>query len=249
MLEVLEIPHARARSPITLPGYRAGMPPPNAGRKFPAEVLTRDEFSRLLAACSRRGSAGLRMRALLVVLYRSGLRIAEALSLEPKDVDFESRSITVLHGKGDKRRVVGIDDQALAVVEKWMERRRALGIPRGRVIFCVLSEPTKGKPMYSSVVREAMKDLGLKAGIEKRVHPHGLRHAFASELSREGVSLTVIQTLLGHSDLATTARYVAHLTPWEAIERIHSRPAWNADHGDTAQISSMGSLQASTTIP
>jgi len=228
MLEVLGAP--RRRSYITLPGYRAGMKPANAGHTYPAEVLTRDEVNRLLAACSRRGNAGLRTRALITLLYRSGLRVAEALALRPKDIDLENGTVTVLHGKGDRRRTVGVDAQALAVVQLWLDRRRQLGIGVGSPVFCTISQPNPGQEMHSSVVRECFKDLAVKAGIDKRVHPHGLRHTHASELAREGVPLHVIRKQLGHQDLATTARYIDHLTPWEVIDAIRSREDWATPH-------------------
>jgi len=219
MLEVA----APRRSPITLPGYRLGMRPGNFGQKYPAEVLTRDEVSRLLAACSRHGSAGLRNRALIVVMWRSGLRIAEALALRAKDVNLEAGTITVLHGKGDRARTVGIDAQAGAVLEQWLARRRELRLPAAAVIFCTISRPRPGRPMHSAYVREALKDLGQKAGIEKRVHPHGLRHTHASELAREGVPVHVIRKQLGHASLATTERYIDHLAPLEVIHAMQGR--------------------------
>lgn len=209
--------NGRYRSAVTLPGYRLGMKPGNAGRKFPAEVLTREEIERLLAALGR-GYAGARNRAIVVVLWRCGLRVAEALALHPKDVDLAAGTVTVLHGKGDRRRLVGIDTGASAVVEKWMLKRAELGLGRGAPLFCVISQPTLGKPLYSAYVREALKDAALRAGIDKRVHPHGFRHTFACELAREGAPMTTVQRLLGHGDLATTARYLAGLSPWEAID-------------------------------
>lgn len=224
MLEVIA-PRTR-RSYITQAGYRAGMKPPNAGKTYPAEVLTLEEVGRLLAACSKRGSAGLRTRALIVVLYRSGLRIDEALSLKPKDVDLVAGTITVLHGKGNRRRTVGIDPQAAAVVEQWAARRRGLGLTVSAPLFCTISQPRPGRKMHSSVVREAFKDLAVKAGIDKRVHPHGFRHTHASELAREGVGINIIQRQLGHSDLATTARYIDHLAPWEVVDAIRNRTGW-----------------------
>ena len=224
MLEVLA-PN-RGRSYVTRSGYRAGMKPANAGHTYPAEVLTREEVNRLIAACSPRGNAGLRTRALITLLYRSGLRVAEALALRPKDIDLIVGTVTVLHGKGNRRRTVGVDAQALAVVQLWLDRRRALGIGPTAPVFCTITKPNPGKEMYSSVVREAFKDLAVKAGIDKRVHPHGLRHTHASELAREGVPLHVIRRQLGHQDLATTARYIDHLTPWEVIDAIRSRENW-----------------------
>jgi site-specific recombinase XerD len=212
------------------------MDPPNKGKRYPAEVYTRDEINSVLDQCSRRGSAGLRTRALIVLLWRSGLRIAEALALEVKDIDLEHGTVTVLHGKGDRRRMAGIDAQAIAVVERWLERRRQLGIRRGAPVFCTISRPSMGLPMHSSVVRETFKDLAARAGLEKRFHPHGLRHTFASELAEEGVDLRKIQRQLGHSELATTAHYIDHLMPWDVIRAIHERPAWSdwTTHTDDA---------------
>lgn len=220
---MLKLVGERSRSPITLPGYRLGMRPANYGQKYPAEVLTRDEVGRLLAACSRRGHAGLRNRALIVVLWRTGLRIAEALALRTKDVNLEAGTITILHGKGDRARTVGIDPQAGAVLEQWLERRRAIGMTPASPLFCTISQPRPGRPLHSAYVREAFKDLAMKAGIEKRVHPHGLRHTHASELAREGVPVHVIRKQLGHASLATTERYIDHLAPLEVIHAMQAR--------------------------
>lgn len=228
---MLEIAAARRRSYVTLPGYRAGMKPANYGKRYPAEVLSRDEVARLLAACSRRGSAGLRMRALIVLLYRSGLRISEALDLQVKDIDLEHGTIAVLHGKGDRSRVVGIDPQGQAVIERWLARRRELGL-RGGIVFCLITKgPRFGGRQHSSVVREALKSLAVKADIEKRVHPHGLRHTHAAEIAREGVPIHIIRKQLGHVDLGTTARYIDHLTPQDVIDAIRGREPW-ATHQD-----------------
>jgi integrase len=219
----------RRRSYVTLPGYRAGMRPANYGQRYPAEVLTREELDRLLAVCSRRGPVGIRNRALIVVMWRSGLRIAEALALHRKDVNLEAGTITVLHGKGDRARTVGIDPQAGEVIQRWIDKRRAIGVSVAAPLFCTVSGPTKGRKLLDSYVREALKALGVKAGIEKRVHPHGLRHTHAAELAREGVPVHVIRKQLGHSSLATTERYIDHLTPLEVIRAIQQRPGWEPE--------------------
>lgn len=226
--------NGRARSVVTLPGYRAGMKPANYGQKYPAEILTRAEIGRLLAVCSRRGHAGVRNRALIVVMWRAGLRIAEALALRVKDVDLDAGTITVLHGKGNRRRIVGIDPEALAVIERWIVRRRELGIGPGSPLFCTISGDTRGRPVKDSCVREALKDLAAKAGIEKRVHPHGLRHTHAAELAHEGVPVHVIRRQLGHSSLATTERYIDHLSPMDVIEAMRKRD-W-ARHGEPTTV-------------
>lgn len=220
----------RNQSPVIDPNYRRGRKPANAGQTYPPEPLTADEVGRLLAACSRRGKCGIRNRAIIVVMWRCGLRIAEALALELRDVDLEQGTITVRHGKGDKRRVVGIDPTAAAVVEKWIEVRAGLGVrfqsraPRKVApLFCAVSTDVLGNPVWDSYVREMLKELGVKAGIEKRVHPHGFRHTHAYELLREGTLLPIIQKQLGHSDLATTAKYVDHLLPQDVIDAMRVR--------------------------
>jgi site-specific recombinase XerD len=140
----------------------------------------------------------------------------------------------VLHGKGDKRRLVGIDTEACAVIELWLPKRQALGVGPMRPLFCVCRKPHVGRAMNPSSVREHLPELAVRAGIQKRVHPHGLRHTFASELMREGVPLQHIQRLLGHADLRTTVRYLHDLNPTEAIAAVRARPAWNG-HDDASQ--------------
>src|SRR5664280_745969 len=177
--------------------------------KYPVEILTPEEVRRLIVACSPKAPTGIRNRALLTVLYRTGIRLGEALALKRKDVDLEAGTLTVLHGKGDKRRTVGLEPGAAAVLATWLERRKALGINAHQMLFCTL----KGAPIHQGYVRPLMKRLAKRAGIEKRVHAHGLRHALASELANSGVPVTVIQRHLGHSSLATTATYLDHIAP------------------------------------
>lgn len=193
--------------------------PANRGQKLPPEPLSAQEAKALLRACSRRAPTGVRNAALLAVMYRGGLRSGEALALYPKDVDRRAGTVRVLHGKGDRSRVVGLDSGAFALLERWIDRRKALGIKRTVPLFCTL----RGEALDPSYVRHAVKRLARRAGIEKRVHPHGLRHTHAAELAWEGVPMNVIQAQLGHSSLATTSRYLAHVAPQEVIEAMRSR--------------------------
>ncbi len=206
-------------STVTTPGFRKGEPPANKGKTYPAEVLTPEEVRALLAQCSTTSSYGLRHRALITLLYRTGLRLGEALALQLKDLDLGVGSVTVLHGKGDRRRTVGIDPGAVRVVEAWLERRRTLGIAAAAPVFCTLA----GRPMQPSVVRSMLPRLARRAGISKRVHPHGLRHTHAYELMMEGVPIGIIQRQLGHMSLATTNTYLAHIAPKEVIDTIGKR--------------------------
>jgi len=193
--------------------------PGNKGRRFPAEPLTEGEVRALIRASSPRAATGVRNRALIAVLYRGGLRAAEALALHPKDVDQAAGAVVVLHGKGDRRRTVGMDPAAFALLERWMDKRRQLALPARRPVFCTL----KGQPMDPSYVRRLLPRLSARAGIDKRVHPHGLRHTHAFELAAEGVPVHVIQQQLGHGSLATTDRYLRHVAPIERIAAMQTR--------------------------
>jgi site-specific recombinase XerD len=210
------------RSPVTYASYRLGKEPPNKGLKFPPEVLTPEEIFRLMAACERRGRvAALHNRAMIAIGARSGLRCAEMLALYPKDVDLERGRVAVLHGKGDKARVVALDTGACAIVRQWADQRAKLGFDGRHALFCVVQGPTAGKPVQAPYVRQLVKDLASAAGIEKRVHYHGLRHSYASYLLDKGVPIHFIKRMLGHSSIAITEHYADHISPSKVIEMLH----------------------------
>jgi len=112
-----------------------------------------------------------------------------------------------------------MDPAAFALLERWLDKRRALGLSGRRPIFCTL----RGEPLDSSYVRRLLPRLAVKAGIEKRVHAHGLRHAHAAELAAEGLPVNVVQQQLGHGSLATTDRYLRHIAPRERVEAMRAR--------------------------
>jgi integrase len=193
-----------------------GQPSPARGRTFPAEPLTRAEVASLIAQCSRRAPTGIRNRALVHLLYQSGLRITEALSLRPADVRMDKHEIRVLHGKGDKATVRGFHPLADDALLRWLDTRKALAAQHGwknGPLFCTLD----GQPLSDRYVRDMLKRQAAKAGIDKRVHPHGLRHTFAVELEEAGMPVTAISKLLGHSSVAVTHRYLDHLTNGQAV--------------------------------
>jgi integrase/recombinase XerD len=196
-------------------GSVKGDEPGNKGRAFPPKPLTPDEVAAIIAGCSPRARTGIRNRALLMLLYRSGLRISEALALKPSDVDLNRHTCRVLHGKGDKATVRGFHPTATDALARWIDTRTALG-QRNGPLFCTL----RGDPMHAQYVRLLLGRLAIKAGIEKRVHPHGLRHTFAVELEQVGASVTTISKLLGHSSIAVTARYLDHLSNEQAVSAL-----------------------------
>ena len=190
----------------------------NRGRTYPAEPLSQVEVQQLMDGMNR-GVTGTRNRALVAVLYRSGLRVSEALALRVKDIDRDARSIRVLRGKGGKARVVGIDDGGLRYLERWLEARGERGLPASAPVFCKLD----GGEWDPSAVRRMLSRAGEAAGLGKRVHPHGLRHSMAAELAREGVPATLIQRQLGHGSLGTTNTYLQSIASAEVIEAMGNR--------------------------
>ena len=210
------------RTAGAFPGAGAGVEPAHNGLKLPAEILTPQEILAMLAAC-KDTVTGVRGRALITVMYRSGLRVGEALALQPKDVDLRIGSIAVLHGKGDRRRTVGIDPGASPIIQQWvMTRSQQLAPPQGVPLFC----SQKCRKMSSTMVREMLIRLARRTGIEKRVHPHGLRHTMAYELLMEGVPIPIIQRQLGHISLQTTDTYLSHIAPKQVLEFITAR-SWD----------------------
>lgn len=191
----------------------------NKGKKFPPEPLSTDEVLRLMNQCSRRAPTGVRDRALIAMMWRGQLRVSEALALKPSDVDMKELTVRVLHGKGDKWRLVVIDQQTVDVLQTWLAVRASLGWNGRQPLFCTL----RGGPMNPACVREMLPQRAAKAGIEKRCNPHNLRHSGASGLVDEGVPLLEIQEQLGHASPATVSRYLHQLNPKARIDRLRSR--------------------------
>ncbi|MGH2954390.1 MAG: tyrosine-type recombinase/integrase [Solirubrobacterales bacterium] len=149
------------------------------------------------------------MRGLIVVLWRAGLRIAEALGLAERDLDPSRGAILVRHGKGDRRREVGMDEWGWEQLRPWIDHREAMPIG---ALFCVVNGPTCGRPWSAPAARTQLRRIAAQAGVRRRFAPHQLRHAHAVEMAREGVPLNVIQRQLGHADLGVTSVYCREST-------------------------------------
>jgi site-specific recombinase XerD len=161
-----------------------------------------------------------RTRALIVVLWRAGLRIAEALDLAESDLDHARGSLLVRHGKGGKRREVGMDDWGWEQLRPWTRSRTTLTVGH---LFCVIDGPTCGRPWAPGAVRTQLRRLAVQTGVRRRFAPHQLRHAHAVEMAREGVPLNVIQRQLGHTNLGVTSVYLQGIDTAEIIQTIHAR--------------------------
>jgi integrase len=209
----------RRRSPAAVPGYHAGRPPRNKGLRDPADPPRVEEIIAVMRHAGP-GVHGDRTRGLIAVLWRSGLRIAEALDLRESDLDERRGALLVRHGKGGKRREVGMDDWGWEQLRPWIGERQQMPIGR---LFCVIEGPTSGRPWAPGAVRTHLRRIGVEPGVRRRFAPHQLRHAHAVEMAREGVPLNVIQRQLGHTDLGVTSVYLQGIDNAEIINTIHAR--------------------------
>ena len=219
MPEVLLDAAGRPRSPATVPGYHAGRSPRNKGQRYPADPPT---VSEIVAVMRHAGSDvyGARLRALIVVLWRAGLRIHEALALGEADLDPRRGSLLVRRGKGGRRREVGMDDWAWEQLQPWLTTR--LELPVGPLL-CIATGPTRGRAWSPGAARTELRQAAVRAAVRRRFAPHQLRHAHAVEMAREGVPLIVIQRQLGHTNLGITSIYLQRIDSTEIIDTVHPR--------------------------
>jgi integrase/recombinase XerC len=184
---------------------------PKLPQRLPS-FLPKDESKNLLDAPVERTEAGLRDRALLELLYATGLRVAECCGLDLDDVDRHQGSVRVM-GKGGKERMVPAGDVALRALDAWLTVR---GEGRGPLF----TNPRGGR-LSTRGVHRIVKSRARAAGIERRVTPHTFRHSFATHMLGEGADLRLIQELLGHSRLSTTQRYT-HVSA-EHLMKVYDR--------------------------
>jgi len=167
------------------------------------EVLTESEQKALLAQPNSRYPTGARNKTMLQLMLDTGLRLAEACALRWKDIDLTTGKLMVRQGKGARDRTLWIGAQDLELLQEWRDRQAkdVQGSPAH--VFTTLA----GKPLSHRYVQQMVKRLAVKAGIEKNIHPHTLRHSFATDLYRETSKIRLVQKALGHSDLSTTMIY------------------------------------------
>lgn len=209
------------RPKVTWPGYHAGREPANKGKRYPIEVLTRSEVISLMEAVAGNDRTRLRNLAVITSMYRAGLRINESKHLRSKDLDPEHGLIRVLFAKGQTSRTVGIDDAGMEVLLRWEKVRLDMDVDLDAPLFC----SSTGRLLSHGYIRQMLYAAGGKARIQKRVHPHGLRHAHAFEMVMEGIPLPIVQRQLGRVWMSSTANYVDHVAPMEVVARIRMR-AW-----------------------
>lgn len=202
------------------------------GTKYPAVPITMDEVRAVVEQITGSRPLAVRNRALVWVMAGSGARVSEALGLYPSDVEVDG--LRIRDGKGHKARKVALRPEARPHLEAWIALRGTLGLNGRKPLFCSVASGAKGKgvrqpgaPIDPSYVRRLLPKLAKDAGIDKRVHAHGLRHTHASDLLARRAPLNAISGQLGHSSVATTDTYLAKIAPAERIAALEA--AWADD--------------------
>ncbi len=176
---------------------------PRLGRKLP-KVLTFEEVDALLAVPDRTKPRGIRDAAMIHLMYASGLRVSELVSLKVGDLDTKGGIVSAL-GKGGKRRLVPVGLVALEHIERYVrDVRPGVASPTDATLFV---SPRGGGPLTRQGFWRLLKRYALGAGIRTPLSPHKLRHSFATHLLRNGADLRAVQAMLGHADLGTTEIY------------------------------------------
>ena len=178
----------------------AGLRPPKSPKKLP-DALSPDEATRLVGI---EGDAPLaiRDRAMLELFYSSGLRLSELAGLTIDRVDWKTGEVRVW-GKGAKERIVPVGEPALRALTKWSEARTGMAAPASKVLFV----SQLGKPISVRSIQARIKDWAIKQGLPRHVHPHMLRHSFASHVLQSSGDLRAVQEMLGHASIASTQVY------------------------------------------
>lgn len=174
---------------------------PKAAKRLPS-TLDVDQISGLLDHVEQETFIGCRDRAMMELFYSSGLRLAELARLDCRDIDLTDQLVYVT-GKGDKQRVLPIGGQALKAIQLWLVSRENEGIFEQAALFI----SRRGGRLGVRSIQQRLRFWGKKQGISDHVHPHRLRHAFASHMLEATGDLRAVQELLGHADISTTQVY------------------------------------------
>ena len=197
-----------------------GLSAPKATRKLP-NPLDVDQVSQLLTNDAKDSTPIIiRDLAMMELMYSSGLRLAELVSINVNDIDFKECIVPVT-GKGSKTRVVPVGSIAIDRIKQWLDYRSQLSKDKEKALFV----SQRGKRISVRTVQERFKIWGVQKSLDSRLHPHRLRHSFASHLLESSGDLRAVQELLGHSDISTTQIYThldfQHLA--EVYDRAHPR--------------------------
>lgn len=197
---------------------------PKAGKNLPRRIPSGDA-DKLIAACEHtREPVDLRDAAFIQLLHATGARISELAGLEVLDIDQRQKTVR-LFGKGSKERIVPVYQEALDTVAVYCEQGRPSLLQPGRPATQALFLSVYGNPMSADSLRRVFKQRAAQAGLDSSLHPHDLRHGFATELLEGGADLRSVQEMLGHASLSTTQIYthlsVKHMQ--DTLKQAHPR--------------------------
>ena len=190
---------------------------PKVAKTLP-EILTLKEIEQLLEQPNLQTPLGMRDRAMLEMLYATGMRVSELTHLPTHQVNLEGGYV-LLYGKGSKERIVPLGSEAIKWVTLYLKKSRGI-LAKGKESPSLFINRS-GKGMSRQRFWKNLKDYGQKAGLRKRITPHLLRHSFASHLLEGGADLRSVQMMLGHADISSTQIYT-HVTG-ERLKKIHQR--------------------------
>lgn len=176
---------------------------PKIGLHLP-EVLSLEEIDRIVGAIDLSKAEGQRNKAIIEVMYGSGLRVSELTGLKLSNL-YVDEGYMLVEGKGSKQRLVPLSPQSIRQIELWKIDRNALQVKKGNEDYLFLNR--RGAQLTRAMIFAIVKDLAERAGIRKTVSPHTFRHSFATHLLENGANLRAIQQLLGHESITTTELY------------------------------------------
>lgn len=183
----------------------ADLRPPRAWKTLP-RYLSVEEIDHLLAQPDVRTPRGLRDRALIELLYATGMRVSELIGLRPADVNLEASYLTCT-GKGDKQRIVPIGEEATIWVKRYVSEARVTLLRKRQSTRLFVNARGGGRGLTRVGFWKVLKGYARQAGLKSTISPHTLRHSFATHLLERGADLRAIQMMLGHADLSTTQIY------------------------------------------
>ena len=193
--------------------------------RLPVRVLSEEEVERALAVPDLSTSVGFRDRAIMEVIYSTGLRLNETASLKVEDIDLVEKVVRVNLGKGKKDRVVPIGEGACSFVKKYLEEVRPKFLAKREEAPQAIWLTKGGKPLSSILIQVNFRHYGKAAGIPERTNPHAFRHAFATHLLRRGADIHTVSKMLGHASVRMTQLYthLAQVDVKKAHQETHPR--------------------------
>lgn len=212
----------------------AGISAPKGARKLPS-TLDVDQMAGLLSGAESDDPLVIRDHAMFELIYSSGLRLSEVANADCSAISWDEQNISVV-GKGDKGRVVPVGSKALEALEQWLQLRSGIAAVGENALFV----GQRGRRIAPRTIQQRLAKLAKEKGIAQRVHPHLLRHSFASHMLESSGNLRAVQEMLGHENISTTQIYThldfQHLA--EVYDRAHPRAHSRArQKGKTAHFS------------